>query len=175
MSEALRKSKRNRRVRSAGPDYSASEPAWFRYSKIEVKDFPTNRRLRGRISPIVITPRRMRRQTQGPHDRTRSINLVTRLEPRQLINGIGSRLCSARSLWVSHCARLRRRSYRLAQQWDIGGYQISESWLDRVERGEGMLSATKLIVLAESTISDPNRYSDGALQQTPQSPVPMKP
>lgn len=36
----------------------------------------------------------------------------------------------------------------MAQQWGNPAYRISASWLDRVERENGGLSATKLIVLA---------------------------
>lgn len=37
---------------------------------------------------------------------------------------------------------------RLAEQWGNPSYRISASWLDRVERENRVLSATKLIVLA---------------------------
>ena len=64
------------------------------------------------------------------------------------MDGIGGRLRSARGSWGLTLREVEERSSRLAQQWGNSGYRISASWLDRVERGEGTLSATKLIVLA---------------------------
>jgi hypothetical protein len=40
------------------------------------------------------------------------------------------------------------RCAQVAQQWGNDAYRISASWLDRVERENRGLSATKLIVLA---------------------------
>lgn len=61
---------------------------------------------------------------------------------------IGSRLRSTRNLWGLTLREVEERSSGLAKQWGVSGYRISASWLDRVERGEGILSAAKLIVLA---------------------------
>jgi hypothetical protein len=43
---------------------------------------------------------------------------------------------------------VEERSLALSQQWGNPAYKISASWLDRVERENRELSATKLIVLA---------------------------
>lgn len=64
------------------------------------------------------------------------------------MEGIGSRLRSARNSWGLTLREVQERSLHLAQEWGNVSYRISASWLDRVERGIGGLSATKLIVLA---------------------------
>lgn len=60
---------------------------------------------------------------------------------------IGSSLRAARNSWGLTLREVDERSHRLAERWGITGSRISASWLDRVERGEGTLSAAKLIVL----------------------------
>lgn len=62
--------------------------------------------------------------------------------------GIGNRLRETRQQWQLTLREVEERSSRLAQQWDNPAYKISASWLDRVEREDRGLSATKLIVLA---------------------------
>jgi transcriptional regulator with XRE-family HTH domain len=64
------------------------------------------------------------------------------------MDGIGGRLRSARNSWGLTLREVEERSLRLAQEWGNNSYRISASWLDRVERATGGLSATKLIVLA---------------------------
>lgn len=64
------------------------------------------------------------------------------------MDGIGSTLRSTRTRWGLTLREVEERSFHLAQQWGNSGYRISASWLDRIERGNGGLSATKLIVLA---------------------------
>jgi len=64
------------------------------------------------------------------------------------MGGIGSKLHEARLKWQLTLREVEERSSRLAQQWDNPAYKISASWLDRVEREDRGLSATKLIVLA---------------------------
>jgi transcriptional regulator with XRE-family HTH domain len=61
---------------------------------------------------------------------------------------IGSRLRSTRTSWGLSLREVEERSSRFATQWGNSDYRISASWLDRVERGNGALSAAKLIVLA---------------------------
>jgi hypothetical protein len=65
-----------------------------------------------------------------------------------MMDGIGGKLRAARVQWQLTLREVEERSSRLAQQWGNSAYRISASWLDRVERGDGGLSATKLIVLA---------------------------
>ena len=64
------------------------------------------------------------------------------------MKGIGGKLRSARVEWQLTLREVEERSGRLAEQWGNPAYKISASWLDRVEREGGGLSATKLIVLA---------------------------
>ena len=65
-----------------------------------------------------------------------------------LMQGIGVGLRAARNHWALTLREVEERSGRLAQEWGNPAYGISASWLDRVERDKGGLSATKLIVLA---------------------------
>ncbi len=69
-------------------------------------------------------------------------------EERPPVDGIGSRLRAARVRWQLTLREVEERSLRLAQQWGSPAYQISASWLDRIERENRALSARKLIVLA---------------------------
>jgi hypothetical protein len=62
--------------------------------------------------------------------------------------GIGGKLRESRQRWQLTLREVEERSSQLAQRWDKDAYKISASWLDRVEREDRGLSATKLIVLA---------------------------
>ena len=64
------------------------------------------------------------------------------------MQGIGGKLRAARVHWKLTLREVEERSLRLAQQWGNPAYRISASWLDRIEREDRGLSATKLIVLA---------------------------
>lgn len=64
------------------------------------------------------------------------------------MEGIGAQLGAARLRSGLTLRQVEERSALLAQQWGHGGYRISASWLDRIERENRGLSATKLIVLA---------------------------
>ena len=64
------------------------------------------------------------------------------------MEGIGNKLRESRINWQLTLREVEERSTRLAQQWENPAYRISASWLDRVEREDRGLSATKLIVLA---------------------------
>jgi len=64
------------------------------------------------------------------------------------MHGIGGKLRAARIQWQLTLREVEERSLRLAQEWGNPAYRISASWLDRVERENRGLSATKLIVLA---------------------------
>lgn len=65
-----------------------------------------------------------------------------------LMDGIGIQLRAARQRLGLTLREVEERTNQLAQQWGNTGYRISASWLDRVERENRGLSATKLIVLA---------------------------
>jgi transcriptional regulator with XRE-family HTH domain len=64
------------------------------------------------------------------------------------MSGIGNKLRETRLQWQLTLREVEERSSRLALQWENPAYRISASWLDRVEREDRGLSATKLIVLA---------------------------
>ncbi|ADW70633.1 helix-turn-helix domain-containing protein [Granulicella tundricola] len=64
------------------------------------------------------------------------------------MEAIGIKLRAARVQWQLTLREVEERSSRLATQWGNPAYRISASWLDRVERENRGLSATKLIVLA---------------------------
>jgi transcriptional regulator with XRE-family HTH domain len=64
------------------------------------------------------------------------------------MEGIGAKLRAIRQQWKLTLREVEGRSIHLAQQWGNPAYQISASWLDRVERENRGLSAAKLIVLA---------------------------
>jgi transcriptional regulator with XRE-family HTH domain len=64
------------------------------------------------------------------------------------MDGIGVKLRSARNQWGLTLREVEERSGVLSQQSNNPAYRISASWLDRIERENRGLSATKLIVLA---------------------------
>jgi len=63
------------------------------------------------------------------------------------MDGIGIRLRAIRQKCGFTLRDAEERSLRLAQHWNDASYRISASWLDRVERENRDLSASKLIVL----------------------------
>jgi transcriptional regulator with XRE-family HTH domain len=67
---------------------------------------------------------------------------------RTSLDGIGGKLRAIRTHWKLSLREVEERTQRLAQHWNNPAYRISASWLDRVERENRDLSATKLIVLA---------------------------
>lgn len=62
--------------------------------------------------------------------------------------GIGSQLRDIRNQLKLTLRETEERCAQVAQQWGNDAYRLSASWLDRVERENRGLSATKLIVLA---------------------------
>jgi transcriptional regulator with XRE-family HTH domain len=80
------------------------------------------------------------------------------------MDGIGGKLRATRLAWKLTLREVEERSLRLSQQWGNPAYRISASWLDRVERENRELSATKLIVLASI-------YSLGAEQLLEMMPL----
>lgn len=63
--------------------------------------------------------------------------------------GIGSRLRTIRRQWQLSLREVEERSLRFAQHQGNQSYQVSASWLDRLEREEHELTVNKLIVLAD--------------------------
>jgi transcriptional regulator with XRE-family HTH domain len=65
-----------------------------------------------------------------------------------LMAGIGARLRAIRRHWQLSLREVEQRSLRFAQERGSQSYQISASWLDRLEREEHELTVNKLIALA---------------------------
>jgi transcriptional regulator with XRE-family HTH domain len=63
--------------------------------------------------------------------------------------GMGAALRTVRKQWQLSLREVEKRSLRLAQEKGNQSYQVSASWLDRVEREEHELSVSKLMALAE--------------------------
>jgi transcriptional regulator with XRE-family HTH domain len=63
--------------------------------------------------------------------------------------GIGLRLRTIRQQWRLSLREVEKRSLRFAQERGSQSYQVSASWLDRLEREEHELTVNKLIVLAD--------------------------
>jgi transcriptional regulator with XRE-family HTH domain len=63
--------------------------------------------------------------------------------------GIGSRLRAVRQQWRLSLREVEERSLRFAQERGNQSYQVSASWLNRLEREEHELTVNKLIVLAD--------------------------
>jgi Helix-turn-helix domain len=70
-------------------------------------------------------------------------------EEQLLAKGIGLLLRAVRRQWQLSLREVEERSLRFAQQQGNQSYQVSASWLDRLEREEHELTVTKLIVLAD--------------------------
>ena len=62
--------------------------------------------------------------------------------------GIGARLRTIRRQWQLSLREVEERSLRFAQERGSPSYQISASWLDRLEREEHELTVNKLVSLA---------------------------
>jgi transcriptional regulator with XRE-family HTH domain len=65
------------------------------------------------------------------------------------MGGIGARLRTIRRQWQLSLREVEKRSVRLAQDKGSQSYQVSASWLNRLEREEHELSVSKLMALAE--------------------------
>ncbi len=63
--------------------------------------------------------------------------------------GIGIRLRTLRQNWQLTLREVEERSQRFAQKQGNLAYQVSASWLDRLEREEHELTVNKLITLAD--------------------------
>ena len=63
--------------------------------------------------------------------------------------GIGFKLRSVRQQWQLSLREVEERSLRFAHERGNQSYQISASWLDRLEREEHELTVNKLIALAD--------------------------
>src|ERR1700760_4750808 len=92
------------------------------------------------------------------------------------MKGIGIRLLSVRRQWGLSLREVEERSLRLDQNWGDQSYQISASWLARVERGRHELTVSKLIALATIYQQRPEELlmqcwpGEGEVVQRPQLP-----
>jgi len=68
------------------------------------------------------------------------------MEVQLLEKGIGLLLRAVRQQWQLSLREVEERSIRFAQQQGNQSYQVSASWLDRLEREEHELTVKKLIV-----------------------------
>ena len=65
------------------------------------------------------------------------------------MGGIGARLRTIRRQWQLSLREVEKRSLSLAQEKGNQSYQVSASWLHRLEREEHELGVSKLMTLAE--------------------------
>jgi transcriptional regulator with XRE-family HTH domain len=63
--------------------------------------------------------------------------------------GIGATLRTIRQTWQLSLREVEERSLRLAKELGKQSYQVSASWLDRLEREEHELTVNKLLALSE--------------------------
>jgi transcriptional regulator with XRE-family HTH domain len=63
--------------------------------------------------------------------------------------GVGAKLRAIRQQWQLSLREVEQRSRRIAEEWSDPSYQVSSSWLSRLERGEHELTVNKLIALGE--------------------------
>jgi transcriptional regulator with XRE-family HTH domain len=66
------------------------------------------------------------------------------------MGGIGERLRAIRQQWQLSLREVEERSLRFAQEWGNDSYQVSASWLVRLEREGRELTVNKLIALANA-------------------------
>jgi hypothetical protein len=69
-------------------------------------------------------------------------------EDGSFMAGVGVRLHTIRRQWELSLREVEERSLRLAEEWGNQSYQVSASWLNRLERGEHELTVNKLLALA---------------------------
>jgi transcriptional regulator with XRE-family HTH domain len=87
------------------------------------------------------------------------------------VGPIGVRLRTIRQERKFSLREVEERSLRFAQQWGKQSYQISASWLDRVEREDHELTVNKLIVLAEIYTVPPERMLGYMLPRSARRPL----
>jgi transcriptional regulator with XRE-family HTH domain len=87
--------------------------------------------------------------TTAANVHTSRVIICTQTEEQLLAKGIGLLLRTVRQRWQLSLREVEERSLRFAQQQGNQSYQVSASWLDRLEREEHELTVNKLIVLAD--------------------------
>jgi transcriptional regulator with XRE-family HTH domain len=88
-----------------------------------------------------------------------------------LAEGIGRKLRKIRQQWKLSLREVEERSLRLARERGNQSYQVSASWLDRLEREEHELSVNKLMVLAEIYNLPPEQLLRSVYPGNPQPAV----
>jgi len=84
--------------------------------------------------------------------------------------GIGEMLRSIRIQWGFSLRDVRKRSQTLANEWGNRSYEVSGSWLCKVERGQFDMTVPKLISLATIYSRPPEELLRKCLPAPPQSP-----
>jgi hypothetical protein len=97
----------------------------------------------------VATRQRTKSPTTASHMDTPCVIICTHTEEQLLAKGIGLLLRAVRQQWQLSLREVEERSLRFAQQQGNQSYQVSASWLHRVEREEHELTDNKLIALAD--------------------------
>jgi hypothetical protein len=86
--------------------------------------------------------------TTAANVHTSRVIICTHTEEQLLAKGIGLLLRTVRQQWQLSLREVEERSLRFAQERGNQSYQVSASWLNRLEREEHELTVNKLIVLA---------------------------
>jgi transcriptional regulator with XRE-family HTH domain len=74
--------------------------------------------------------------------------VVAKSLPEVRVGGIGTRLRSIRVRWGLSLRAVEGRSQKLAEEWGNSSYEISGSWLARLEGGRHEMTVPKLLALA---------------------------
>jgi len=91
-----------------------------------------------------------------------------------LARGIGPILRSIRQQWQLSLREVEERSLRFAGERGNQSYQVSASWLDRLEREEHELTVNKLIALAGIYNLPPEQLLRSVYPGNPQPAVPKQ-
>jgi transcriptional regulator with XRE-family HTH domain len=87
------------------------------------------------------------------------------------MGGIGGRLRAIRRQWQLSLREVEERSLRFAQERGSQSFQVSASWLDRLEREEHELTVNKLISLADIYNIPPEQLLRSMYPANPQPPL----
>src|SRR6201992_2947816 len=106
----------------------------------------------------------------------RSSTMPLNFEPGENKEGLfmagnGARLRTIRRQWRLSLREVEERSLRFAQERGSQSYQISASWLDRLEREEHELTVNKLVALADIYNVPAEQLIRSAYPGSPQSPM----
>jgi hypothetical protein len=85
--------------------------------------------------------------------------------------GVGEMLRTVRSQWGLSLRDVKDRSKALAQQWGSRSYEVSYSWLGKLERGEHDMTVPKLISLATIYSRPPEDLLRECLPKTTNSTI----